>query len=642
MPTSLDDTSSAPDAFNVRWQFIDSSNNSRTNLTQVKRHVMQEYMRQKKGGTRQSESEEEGPRAKRERPKKTRVAKRRPEKKAKSDDDNNNNQPRARRSTRKQVTYKDDINVDVNCDVFASNPISSDPVLNEPNDVPSFPPSRSSSAQSQDVPLPLDGFVDVHPQSSPSHDLYSNNFSWPSQSTISYQFMPSPNTMSSDARIDTFNTPPMELNRNEHRIFDSYANDMPASSYESRYLSPMAHNCYTPAFVPEITKEEEFQNTLLHRDRAVSMPQEHRSDNPHDVSDVAVIPCLSAAALEDCDPRPDHKETSWAHMRAAHDMVRARGGPTAFANTRIGMIINWENYILPGYEINEPSLFYEYDQRAPISSDSQASMPQLTPTPRPMPSPPYSTSSAFSEVSPSPEPRTMLPPHSARIPVDEIKFQCENFFDFLRRCEQLALYQRDNPQSSYITRHTAVQEKSILYQVLASPPDARVNTDNRKQMIARLTALMTLNAAMWDYRNTPARAAIFLDTIEKSMVDSEVGMNSSVDATLQTLLQCTNGSFDGWPASADGFASAAPVEELPDFSQYFPTATSPSARPLFADRMLKIAQRLSPLSWYRVNEFLFSCLTLQVQESCMALWEADLRREILDAPTTYVMRSLME
>ena len=254
MSTSLDDTSSAPDAFNVRWQFIDSSNNNRTNLTQVKRHVMQEYMRQKKRGTRQSESEEEKPRAKRGRPKKTRVAKRRPEKKANSDDDNNNNQPRARRSTRKQVTYKDDINVEVNCDVFASNPISSDHVLNEPNDVPSFPPSWSSSAQSQDVPLPLDGFVDVHPQSSPSHDLYSNNFSWPSQSTISYQFMPSPSTMSSDARIDTFNTPPMELNRDEHRIFDSYVNDMPASSYESRYLSPMAHNCYTPAFVPEIMK----------------------------------------------------------------------------------------------------------------------------------------------------------------------------------------------------------------------------------------------------------------------------------------------------------------------------------------------------------------------------------------------------
>ncbi|OQE15525.1 hypothetical protein PENFLA_c031G08168 [Penicillium flavigenum] len=615
MSTSLGETSNAPDAFNVRWQFIDSSNNSRTNLTQVKRHVMQEYMRQKKGGTRQSESEEEEPRAKRGRPKKTLVAKRIPEKKAKSDDDNNNNQPRARRSIRKQVTYKEDINVEVNCDVFASNPISSDPALIEPNDVPSFPPSRSSSAQSQDVPPPLDGSVD---------------------------FMPSPNTMSSDARIDTFNTLPIELNRNGPRIFDSYVNDMPASSSGSHYLSPMAHNCYTPAFVPGIIKEEEFQNTLLHRGRTVSVLQEHRSDNPHDISDVAIIPCLSAAALEDCDPRTDHKETSWAHTQAAREMIRDRGGRAAFANTHIGMIINWENYILPGYEIHEPSFFYEYDQRAPFSSDSLASVPQLTPKPPSMPSPPYSTSSAFSEVSPSPEPRTMLPPHSEAIPIDEIKFQCEEFFDFLRRCEQLALYQRDNPQSSYITRHTAVQETSILHQVLATPPDAQFTTlDNRKQMVARLTALMTLNAAMWDYRNTPARAAIFLNTIDKSMVDSEVGMNGSVDARLQTLLECTDGTIDGWPTCADGFASAAPVEELPDFSQYFPTATSPSARPWFAGRMLKIAQRLSPLSWYRVNEFLFSCLTLQVRESCMALWEAHLRREILDAPTTYVTRSLV-
>lgn len=147
---------------------------------------------------------------------------------------------------------------------------------------------------------------------------------------------------------------------------------------------------------------------------------------------------------------------------------------------------------------------------------------------------------------------------------------------------------------------------------------------------------------MWDYRNTPARAAIFLDTLEKSMVDSEVGINGSVEARLQTLLKCSDGTLDGWPTSADGFASATPVEELPDFSQYFPTATSPSARPWFAGRMLKVANRLSSLSWLRVNEFLFSCLTLQVQEPSTALWEADLRREILDAPSTYGMRSFTE
>lgn len=126
------------------------------------------------------------------------------------------------------------------------------------------------------------------------------------------------------------------------------------------------------------------------------------------------------------------------------------------------------------------------------------------------------------------------------------------------------------------------------------------------------------------------------------MVDSEVGINGSIEARLQTLLECSDGTFDGWPTIADGFASPAPVEELPDFSQYFPTATSPSARPWFAGRMLKVANRLSSLSWFHVYEFLFSCLTLQVQESSTALWEADFRREILGAPTIYAMRSLTE
>jgi hypothetical protein len=264
MPTSPDQTASnAPDASNVRWQFIDSSNNSRTNLTQVKRHVMQEYMRQKKSGAHQSESEEETPRPKRGRPKKTRGAQRKSDKEAKSDGDSNNNQPRTRRSTRKQSTRKEDLNVEVNCDVFVLNPISSDPPLIESNDVPSFPPFRPSSAESQDVPLPLDGFVDVHPQSTPSHDLYCNDFSWPSPSTIPYQFMPSP--MISGPQIDTFNalSLPIDLGRDEHRIFDSYVNHIPAS-YGPRYRSLIGHNGYTTAFVPGTMKGTiAFQNTIL-------------------------------------------------------------------------------------------------------------------------------------------------------------------------------------------------------------------------------------------------------------------------------------------------------------------------------------------------------------------------------------------
>jgi hypothetical protein len=163
-------------------------------------------------------------------------------------------------------------------------------------------------------------------------------------------------------------------------------------------------------------------------------------------------------------------------------------------------------------------------------------------------------------------------------------------------------------------------------------------------MVARLAALMILNAALWDYRYTPAHAELFLATLEKAMIDSEVDMSGSVEAILQILLECNDGNMEDWSNDPYGTATSL-VRDVPDYSQYSPTgtATSPSDRPWFAGRMLKIAKRLRSETWYRVSEFLFSCLTLRVQESSMVFWEADLRQEILDAPlTSYHMRSLIE
>lgn len=50
------------------WQFIDSSNNSRSNLTQVKRHVMHEYMRQKRQDDGTQETEEKSSKSHNTRP----------------------------------------------------------------------------------------------------------------------------------------------------------------------------------------------------------------------------------------------------------------------------------------------------------------------------------------------------------------------------------------------------------------------------------------------------------------------------------------------------------------------------------------------------------------------------------------------
>lgn len=642
---------------NVRWQFIDSSNNSRSNLTQVKRHVMQEYMRQKKGTSHNSESEEDtSGRPKRGRPKKTRAGKRRST--GNAGVDTSSTQPRAARK-KAAVTEEEDAPAhieDIRPAIFSEAIDSS--LVGEMLETTALP-FRTSPMQLNGYSFGFNDLFSTSPRSPDQMAGFRSLVSWSPTPTTSFEFPKSPRTILSAARTDPFNTLPLELDLEGQRLFDFYVNEMPSCSYGTHFRSNKAHNWYTKVFVPEAMKgavafqntvlvhaantwawvrnETETSYTLVHRDRAVTMLRQHLSNNPRDNSDVAIISCLSAAALEDFDPRPGHKEISWVHMRAAREMIRTRGGPAAFANTRLGMLINWQDYILSGYETHGPSFFFEQHRAAlPTSFKRSCSSSQPSDNLHCMPSPPESTPSPSSE-------NTSMEPIQTTIPleiissIDEIRLQCEEFLDFLRRCEQLALYQQDNPETCDLSRHTTVEQTSILYQILNAPPGARFTASgDRKQMVARMTALIMLNTGLWDYRYTPIRAGTFLKTLEQAMIDSEVSMSGSVEAILQILLECNDGSTDG-----NGTVFPAFSEQLPDFTQYGATTGSPSARPWFAGRMLKVAKRLSAGSWHRINGFLFSCLTLQVHEPTAYLWEDGLRQEILDAPlTSYIMPSL--
>jgi hypothetical protein len=85
-----------------------------------------------------------------------------------------------------------------------------------------------------------------------------------------------------------------------------------------------------------------------------------------------------------------------------------------------------------------------------------------------------------------------------------------------------------------------------------------------------------LSPLSW-YRGGPAiKSAVsaFKQCLERGIdgaIHADFAVNhGSVDATLQTLLECTDGTFDGWPASADGFASAALASTEP----FMPTSLS--------------------------------------------------------------------
>ncbi|EGE83332.2 sigma-70 region 2 family protein [Blastomyces dermatitidis ATCC 18188] len=190
-------------------------------------------------------------------------------------------------------------------------------------------------------------------------------------------------------------------------LFDFYANIMPSCSYGFHTRSPNAHNWYLQVFIPVAMKADlTFQNTILvhaantqawvkglsekraalvHRARGIEMLRKNFEKHPTDVSDAAISATLSCAAVEDFDSRPERKPISWIHMRAAMQKIRARGGPAAFQqNQRMAMLINWQDYILAGYETKEPSFFYEDTPANMRSSSSQ--METGTPAAEPVPS----------------------------------------------------------------------------------------------------------------------------------------------------------------------------------------------------------------------------------------------------------------
>ncbi|WEW55244.1 hypothetical protein PRK78_000673 [Emydomyces testavorans] len=449
---------------------------------------------------------------------------------------------------------------------------------------------------------------------------------------------PSPQTVLSAAWRDPFRSLPMKLTEREEQLFHFYVKFMPACSYGFNVLPPKAHNWYNDVFVPEAMKGAIcFQNTILvhaastqawvcglhetpesiaHRAKGVKALLRQRANYPNDFSDAVISATLSAAAAEDFDRREERKKMSWWHMRGAMEMIRRRGGPAAFRyNRRMAMLINWSDYIFSGYSTHAQFSSFLFEPETSVSSTSSPA------TLSPSPSLPFN-------------------------PMKEIESQCEAFIGFLYRSERLAVNHRTSQVGRPTSRRMASFEPhTLLFKILSSPPAARYSIPGeRKQIISRLAALMMINAALWDYRLLPKQSDRFLKGLSMKLIQKEVDLNESVEALLQILL-----AYD------DTFAIPELEQEEDDDNdddhivldretgqsltvRQVKAGIDPYERPWFVGRMIKIAKRLGLTSWMRLNEMLFSFLTLRAVAPRVEVWEESLRKEILTAPLTmYIM-----
>lgn len=418
-----------------------------------------------------------------------------------------------------------------------------------------------------------------------------------------YCVSPNPQSAMSAARTDPFDCLPMTLNQKDQELFDFYANVMPACSYGFERRSPHAHNWYLSVFIPEAMKGAVcFQNTILvhaantqawvrgltetpasieHRARASQILLQHFQSSPTDISDASISATLSAAALEDFDPRIERREYAWMHFRAALQKIRDRGGPSALVqHTRLQMLINWSDYIFSGYNSCGPTFFFQHDPTA-------------------MPSDPFD---------------------AHRIAVQEVREQCEEFITFLRCIEQLAFVQAKVQKTAIAVqrqpmRYTIFMPGQPLERLLASPPGLRyTETGQLKQIISRLAALLTVNTAIWEYRHSTQLSEEFFCELIENVKYNELDVHLSVEALIQILLSSSKN-----PALLD------------------------TERPWFVGRMLKVAKRLKDASFRKLNDILLGYLVLGTDlHPVMNDWGNELRLEILQAPLTSHVLPLLQ
>lgn len=445
------------------------------------------------------------------------------------------------------------------------------------------------------------------PYSPPSTDKSGDSSSpylwqWPSSTGATQT--PEPQSILSAARTDPFDCLPMKLSAQDQELFDFYANVMPACSYGFERRSPHAHNWYLSVFIPEAMKGAVcFQNTILvhaantqawvkglaetrlaieHRAKASQALLHHYQRYPHDTSDATISATISAAALEDFDPRLERRKYAWMHWQAVVQKIRDRGGPAALVqHNRLQMLINWSDYIFSGYNAQGASFYFDHLSSPGHSTDQEAEA----------------------------------------IGRREIAQQCDEFITFLRCVEHLALVQaglQSNPisRSQQPMRYSVFLPGQPLYNLLASPNGPRyTKTGQFKQIISRLAALITINTAIWEHRHSTELSEKFFVELIANVMHNNLDQHISVEALIQILL---SGS------------------QNPDLLH--------TERPWFVGRMVKISKRLSRTTFERLNERLLRFLTLGPGlKPCVESWENELRAEILLAPlVSYRSRFMLE
>jgi hypothetical protein len=215
------------------------------------------------------------------------------------------------------------------------------------------------------------------------------------------------------------------------------------------------------------TKESAYQMS-----KGLRLLKEWRMKYPQDCSDQAITALLLQVTHDDFFSGIGDKRNCWVHMRAVMEMIRERGGSQAFEkNARMAMLINVLDYGLAGYQNRGLALSYFHE-------------------------PTGGTSYMINQED---------------VTVRELQVIYREFLTFLSNADHLVLVQSSEYSHPQGLRRSTFRKGTILFQLLTYPPSVRPgNPGYRNQICYRMSILLHLNAALWDFRASHTRTERFL------------------------------------------------------------------------------------------------------------------------------------
>jgi hypothetical protein len=191
----------------------------------------------------------------------------------------------------------------------------------------------------------------------------------------------------------------------------------------------------------------------------------------------------------------------------------------------------------------------------------------------------------------------------------------EDFIDFLSNAELLSLARQNKRHQLW--RKALFQPGSTIYRVCQLPPQYDAWETDLVPVYTRLAALMHINAALWEYKDSPISHDQYLGALDRILIDGDFATSLSIGFFVYSMMKLDYDEVER------NYSNSSPTEE-------------PEKRSWFVARILRVCKLLGKPSMIKVHRallgFLESSSIVSIEDLGLSEnWTDKLRLEIISS-----------